>query len=625
MLDKVHIQRLKKFQDLEVHLRPFTVLMGENSSGKTTILQAINLALSSFFIHQFIYTDSSNNLKIKKKGVGLASLPGLNISDYREVFYAKKSGSRISVNIEIVDVAKNIYKLQIRSLYGAFNIKCISEETDLTNNPQFHLKPPLFISGFVGLLSAEERAFPVAIQDRLRSGQISAIIRNLLLDTKAQSPEKFASLKERLKRDFNFYLDDISFDQDRDLNISAYYSDLCASQRIALDFNSSGSGFMQVLQILAPIYRFCPEQASIVLLDEPDAHLHPNLQASLANTLRDIQKELGIQIIISTHSTSIIRAADPSEVIPISAQEKINTPLVSSDDVEEQISTRIDTYDLGKSVISGKLVFLEDSDTSILEAFDKVLRTGCFSGANTVPVLKGRSKDDKVPFQMTEVLNKFVGRDVEIHFIRDGDGLGLEWRDKLTEYAISKNVVLHQLERHEIENYLLSAELIYKALSVKNTDKVLPDALLIQDKILELLKTTIILRTYNYDDTLEDSIYKTSTLLKLEPYNRSFNEVKSASRKLLADYEKLNNINELLVVGMGKEALKGLLNWVNSELKLKLSRSDILECLKPHDIPKEIVNILEQLRSKESKPAPTDLPRMVEQSEDDDEIEEEVE
>ena len=186
MLDKVHIQRLKKFQDLEVHLRPFTVLMGENSSGKTTILQAINLALSSFFIHQFIYTDSSNNLKIKKKGVGLASLPGLNISDYREVFYAKKSGSRISVNIEIVDIEKNIYKLQIRSLYGAFNIKCISEEIDLTNNPQFHLKPPLFISGFVGLLSAEERAFPVAIQDRLRSGQISAIIRNLLLDTKAE-------------------------------------------------------------------------------------------------------------------------------------------------------------------------------------------------------------------------------------------------------------------------------------------------------------------------------------------------------------------------------------------------------------------------------------------------------
>lgn len=53
----------------------------------------------------------------------------------------------------------------------------------------------------------------MAIQDRLRSGQVSAIIRNLLLDTKAQSPEKFISLKERLQRDFNFYLDDISFDQ----------------------------------------------------------------------------------------------------------------------------------------------------------------------------------------------------------------------------------------------------------------------------------------------------------------------------------------------------------------------------------------------------------------------------
>lgn len=210
MLDRINIQKFKKFEDLEVYIRPFTVLMGENSSGKTTVLQAVNLALSSFFIHQFIYIDNSNFLRIKDKGVGLASLPGLNISDYREIFYAKKSGSKISANIEIVDTKKNIYKLQIRSLYGAFNIKCTSGELDLNNNPELHLKPPLFISGFVGLLSLEERVFPVAIQDRLRSGQVSAIIRNLLLDTKVQSPEKFKSLKERLKRDFNFYLDDIS-------------------------------------------------------------------------------------------------------------------------------------------------------------------------------------------------------------------------------------------------------------------------------------------------------------------------------------------------------------------------------------------------------------------------------
>ncbi|MBD2597908.1 AAA family ATPase [Nostoc spongiaeforme FACHB-130] len=624
MLDRIYIQRFKKFQDLEVYLRPFTVLMGENSSGKTTVLQAINLALSSFFIHQFIYIDNNSNLKIKDKGVGLNALPGLSISDYREVFYSKKSGSKISASIGLVDTTQNIYKLQIRSFFGAFNIKCNSEELDLANNPQLHLKSPLFISGFVGLLSSEERAFPVAIQDRLRSGQVSAIIRNLLLDTKVQSPTKFTSLKERLQRDFNFYLDDISFDQNRDLNISAYYSDLCAAQKISLDFNSSGSGFMQVLQILAPIYRFCPEQASVVLLDEPDAHLHPNLQASLANTLRGIQKELGIQIIISTHSTSIIRAADPSEVIPISSQERVNKPLVGSDDVEDQISARIDTYDLGKSVISGKLVFLEDSDTSILEAFDKVLSTGCFSGANTVPVLKGRSKDDKVPFQMNEVLNEFVGREVEIHFVRDGDGISSEWREKLNEYANKRNVILHQLKRHEIENYLLSPSLIFKALTHNHPDKNIPSEEMIKTKIVTLLQQTIGMSKYSFDDNLEDSIYKTALLLKIQEY-RNPQACESESKKQRARYETYENIDELLTVGMGKETLRGIMAWLNDDLKLNLSKNDILKCLEPSDIPEEIKNILEQLRSKESKSSPMGLPKVVEEIEDDEIDEEEPE
>ena len=45
MLSKIHLQRFKKFENVDIQLHPFTVLMGENSSGKTTILQSINFAL----------------------------------------------------------------------------------------------------------------------------------------------------------------------------------------------------------------------------------------------------------------------------------------------------------------------------------------------------------------------------------------------------------------------------------------------------------------------------------------------------------------------------------------------------------------------------------------------------
>jgi len=486
MLDHIRLQRFKKFQDIEVYLRPFTVLMGENSSGKTTVLQAINSALIILTTQNFIF-NSGDKLKIKDVGVSSITLPGMRLSDLSELFYAKVTGggnrkATGGAKIELFDEKNNIYRLQLRLLFRSLNIKCLSTTDDLLKEPELHLKPPLFISGFVGLLPSEERVFPLAIQDRLRSGQVSSIIRNLLFDTYEKAPEGFEKLKARLAKDFDFNLDNISFDQMHDLYVTAQYKEkLRGARGISLDFNSSGSGYMQVLQILAPIYRFCPDESLIVLLDEPDAHLHPNLQAALAGALRDIQKELGIQIIISTHSTSIIKAAAPSEVVPISASLESNKPLTNSYDVDEQISARIDsrefidTYDLGKSVLSGKLVFFEDSDISIIEVFDKILGTKCFSGANTVPVLKGKGKDNRVPFQLNEVLREFVGRDVEIHFVVDGDGLNDEWRTHLSEYAQKKNLVLHQLQKHEIENYLLSPSLIFRSLSQRHPGKEIPN------------------------------------------------------------------------------------------------------------------------------------------------------
>jgi predicted ATPase len=614
MLKQIHLQNFKKFKDVLVELRPFTVLMGENSSGKTTVLQSINLALDRFHVHEFVEVSPEYNLTIRDKGVGLSLIPGISLADSRELYYAKKTGGISKEGgsiITLIDDKDNAYRLQIRSLYGAFNIKCISEKSNLRNNPTIHTKAPLFISGFVGLLASEERLFPAAMQERLRTGQISVILRNLLLDTSKRNPERFEQLVQRLKEDFDFSLGEIGFNESSDVNITARYNDLCESQRLPLDFSASGSGFMQVLQIIVPIYRFCPEQCSIVLLDEPDAHLHPNLQASLANTLRYIQQELGIQIIISTHSTSIIRAAKPTEVVPISSKAIVNTFLAQSSDVEEQISLRIDNYDLGKTIISGKLVFFEDSNTSFFEAFDKVLGTKCFSGANTVPMVKGKGKDDKVPFQIHQILKEMLGKDVEIHFVRDGDGLSMEWREHLFQFAQNSNVKLHLLDKYEIENYILSPDLFFRALKTKYPNKNIPSSQDIEAKMLEILKNTIQLSRYEFDDNLVDSIYKTGLLLSMSQY-RNPQTVKSEVRKLRGTYELYTNFNELLRVGMGKETLKEVFNWLNG-LGCNLSRSDLINNLVEADIPNEVRLILEQLKSKESKVIPVDdVPEMIE-------------
>jgi energy-coupling factor transporter ATP-binding protein EcfA2 len=72
---------------------------------------------------------------------------------------------------------------------------------------------------------------------------------------------------------------------------------------------TAATGVLQVVQIFAYLILFEPK---IMLIDEPDAHLHPDKQERLIETLERAAKEFETQIILTTHSPHITRAASPS-------------------------------------------------------------------------------------------------------------------------------------------------------------------------------------------------------------------------------------------------------------------------------------------------------------------------
>ena len=62
-------------------------------------------------------------------------------------------------------------------------------------------------------------------------------------------------------------------------------------------------------------------------------------------------------------------------------------------------------------------------------------------------------------------------------------------------------------------------------------------------------------------------------------------------------YEEINDKEILKKIGMGKESLKQVFNWLNSEIKLNLNKDDLLEVMEEKDISLEIQNILKSLQS----------------------------
>ena len=65
-----------------------------------------------------------------------------------------------------------------------------------------------------------------------------------------------------------------------------------------------GFGISQVLPVLTACY-YTPE-GSTLILEQPDAHLHPKVQSELADVLIDVVKNRNIQIILESHSEHLL-------------------------------------------------------------------------------------------------------------------------------------------------------------------------------------------------------------------------------------------------------------------------------------------------------------------------------
>src|SRR5690606_26431685 len=68
----------------------------------------------------------------------------------------------------------------------------------------------------------------------------------------------------------------------------------------------AGTGFLQLIQIFCYVLLFNP---GILLIDEPDIHLHPNVQEKLAGVLAEIARERKMKVLMTTHSPFIVRGA----------------------------------------------------------------------------------------------------------------------------------------------------------------------------------------------------------------------------------------------------------------------------------------------------------------------------
>lgn len=383
MIRRVVIRHFKCFEEVTFNLPGHIVLAGPNNMGKTTMLQAI-AAWSLAFKRWKELNDFQRHGGANRKGpMGLHSFGPVQTHGRR---YTKAPIARqafAAVPLRAFDLLWNERKystdrpieIEIAHTDGwTIAMEFLHESTE-----QIYVKPKttaepaalqmcdlktVYVPPMTGLNIEEPVYQPPYVNRLLGQGKPGDIIRNLLVEAHGNG-ETWIPLTESIQRLFGYEM--LPPDDSGPL-ISVEYRTTPGGPR--LDIANAGSGFQQVLMLLAFLYT---RPASVLLLDEPDAHLHVILQDAIYGELRAVAAKQNSQLIIATHSEVIINSVDPGELCVM-----LNTPrlVASSDEKRALISSLgvLTNVDIMEAMDAPGILYTEDyTDLDILRAWASVL------------------------------------------------------------------------------------------------------------------------------------------------------------------------------------------------------------------------------------------------------------
>ncbi|MDR1894809.1 MAG: ATP-binding protein, partial [Spirochaetales bacterium] len=222
-------------------------------------------------------------------------------------------------------------------------------------------------------------------------GQTAQVLRNIcykVSEADAQNgTNDWGAIAEIMHRLFWITLNKPAFNESRGNLVLTYRSDTMDNR---LDISLAGRGLQQILLILAYLYW---HKDSVILIDEPDAHLEILRQKQIYALLRNTAQENKGQVIIATHSEAIL-----DDAIDVNLTLLLNG---KADDLAEKHNIRnaLRTYGIEhyyKSKVHPRILYIEGStDVEILKA------------------LALHTKNEKAEKVLNDRLNLYYTRNIE--------------------------------------------------------------------------------------------------------------------------------------------------------------------------------------------------------------------
>ena len=458
MLTRIQIRNFKKLKEVEFELGKSVVLIGPNNSGKTTALQA--LALWDIGLRRWY-----------EKREGKASpeeRPGVTINRRDLISIPIPDANLLWRDLHVRDVRRIEGKQQTQNIRIDITVEGVTEgkswtcglEFDYANEESFYCRPlrltddkppkrmPIppepadirvaFLPPMSGLADREFIKQPGEIGVLIGQGQTAQVLRNLCYEIydKADTDLSWQELSDHVQHLFGVTLLPPQYIKERS-EITMAYTEAGGTQ---LDISSSGRGLQQTLLLLAHLYA---NPKTVLLLDEPDAHLEVLRQRQIYQLLTDVAERQGSQIIAASHSEVVLNEAANRDIVIAFVGKPHRMNDRGSQVLKSLTELGFDQY--WQAEQTGWALYLEGStDLAILQTFAKTLEH------DAVSVLER-------PFVHYVATN--LPQRAREHFfgLREakGDLVGIALFDRLDK-SLQEGTPLVELawRRREIENYL---------------------------------------------------------------------------------------------------------------------------------------------------------------------------
>lgn len=460
MITNLTVRNFKKLKDVSIELGKNVVLIGPNNSGKTTALQA--LALWEVGLKKWMEKWRGKKSSEKRPGVTINRRDVLSIP----VPYANLLWHDLHVrNVQKIEDKQQTQNIRIEIIVDGITDgvpwSC-GLEFDYANEESFYCRPlrvmdegelkrmevpeaaltvqMAFLPPMSGMTASEPKWEPGRINVLLGEGQTAQVLRNLCYQIYEKSDNDWYELAEHMKKLFGVTLLPPQYIQERGEITMSY-----REKQVELDLVSAGRGLQQILLLFSYLYA---KPGTVLLLDEPDAHLEVLRQREIYALLTRIAGKTGSQIIAASHSEVVLNEAAQRDTViafvgkPHRIDDRGSQLLKSLKDI------RYDHYYQAEQ--TGWVLYLEGStDLAILSQFAQSLGHPALQYLN-------RPFVHYIGNQISKAREHFHGLREAKH-----DLLGLFIIDR-NDAQLQSNAQLVELmwRKREIENYFCMEEVL---------------------------------------------------------------------------------------------------------------------------------------------------------------------